>query len=73
MKPKWHEGVPYYPFSVRYRTKGGKRKSLTIWSPGEPWVRDEIARYFEEHVGVENITPRSVSYRLKKPRARSSR
>lgn len=38
------EGVPYYPFEVRFRLADGRRRRWVRWSPGYPWVRGEITR-----------------------------
>jgi hypothetical protein len=29
------EGVPYYPFRVRYRDATGKRHTATVYAPGD--------------------------------------
>lgn len=38
------EGVPYYRFAVRFRTKEGQRIRWLRWSPGPPWLFEEIDR-----------------------------
>ena len=67
------EGVRYYPFLVSYRLRSGKRKSFTYYSPGEPWVRSEVARLLDDEVGIENIAPGSAKISPKKTAARRSR
>jgi len=57
------EGVPWRRFRIRYRLANGRRRSMTRWSPGFPWVRTEIARELDERFGIENIAPRSVTIR----------
>lgn len=57
------EGVPWRKYRVRYRMSNGRRRSMTRWSPGFPWVRMEIARELDETIGIENIAPRSVTIR----------
>lgn len=58
------EGVPYYRYTVRFRLQG-KRRSQTLvhWSPGDPWIRSEIARGLADRFGESAIVPRSVTYR----------
>lgn len=41
------EGVPWYRFSVRFRTVDGRRVRWMRWSPGAPWVYSEIERELE--------------------------
>lgn len=63
MPTKYIEGVPYYSYLVRYRTTDGKRRRLTFWSPGEPWIRTELGRTLDAMHGIETIVPGSVTYR----------
>jgi hypothetical protein len=37
------EGVAYTRFRVRWR-EAGQRRQLTLWSPGRPWLEEEVAR-----------------------------
>jgi hypothetical protein len=37
---------------------------MVRWSPGPPWVRDEVGRELVERFGVEGIKAGSVSIRL---------
>jgi hypothetical protein len=55
------EGVPYYPFIVTFRTTDGKRHKLTHWSPGYPWVRQEVARGLDDRFGISEIVPGSCA------------
>ena len=55
------EGVPYYRFRVRYTLTDGKRRSMVRWSPGLPWVREEIARELLERFTLDGIKPGSVT------------
>lgn len=55
------EGVPYYRFVVRYTLRTGQRRRMVRWSPGFPWVREEIARELVERFGIEAIKPGSVT------------
>jgi hypothetical protein len=57
------EGVTWYKYTVRYRLKGERRRrSLTTWSPGEPWIRTELGRLLDEKHGFDNIEIGSVTY-----------
>lgn len=57
------EGVTWYKYTVRYKLKGERRsRSLTTWSPGEPWIRTELGRLLDEKYGIDNIEPGSVTY-----------
>ena len=60
MRTRIIEGVPYRPFLVRY-TANGKRRRMVRWSPGLPWVREEICRELSARFGVEAIKPGSVA------------
>lgn len=57
------EGVPYHRFVVRYTLADGRRRRMIRWSPGFPWVREEIARELLDSVGLEGIKPGSVTIR----------
>ncbi len=57
------EGVRYYPFRVRYTLADGRRRRMTRWSPGFPWVREEIARELDDRFGIDGIAPGSVTIR----------
>jgi hypothetical protein len=64
MKTLCIEGVPYHRYRVRYRLANGKRRTMIRWSPGAPWVFDEIGRELIERYGADGIAPRSVLIRL---------
>lgn len=55
------EGVTYRPFLVRYTLASGARRRMVRWSPGEPWVYDEVGRELLERFGLEGIKPNSVT------------
>ena len=57
------EGVDYYPFLVRFTLTNGTRRRIVRWSPGHPWVRDEVARELDERYGLEGIKPGTVTIR----------
>ena len=61
------ENVPYYKFRIRYRLATGERRTMVRWSPGFPWVRDEIGRELVERFGLEGIAPGSVTIAEVKP------
>lgn len=61
------EHVPYYRFRVRYTLADGKRRTMVRWSPGFPWVREEIARELVERFGLDGIAPGSVTIRSAEP------
>jgi hypothetical protein len=42
------EGVPYSRFRVEFRDTTGKRHRLTHWSPGHPWLVEEIRRLLSD-------------------------
>lgn len=46
---KFIEGVPYTPFLLRFRGADGKPKRRVLWSPGLPWLREEVSRYLIAH------------------------
>jgi len=61
MKTKLIEGVPYHRHVVRYTTADGKRRRMVRWSPGRPWVYDEVGRELLDRFGADGIKPRSVT------------
>lgn len=61
---RYIEGVPYDRYVVRYTLADGTRRRMVRWSPGEPWIRDEIGRELVERFGVDGIKPGSVTIRL---------
>lgn len=63
MKALLIEGVPYHRFRVRYRLASGQRRTMLRWSPGYPWVREEIARELVERFGLDGIKAGSVTIR----------
>jgi hypothetical protein len=66
---RYIENVPYYRFHVRYTLANGKRRRMTRWSPGFPWVRDEIARELVERFSLDGIKPGSVTIESAEPQA----
>ena len=63
MKIKLIENVAYRRFVVRFRLADGTRRRIFRWSPGFPWVRDEVGQELVDRFGVEGIAPRSVTIR----------
>lgn len=57
------ENVPYYRFRARYTLATGQRRSMVRWSPGFPWVRDEIGRELMDRFGLDGIKAGSVTIR----------
>jgi hypothetical protein len=55
------EGVPYHRYVIRYTLVDGKRRRMARWSPGFPWIREEIARELDARFGLESIKPGSVT------------
>lgn len=55
------EGVPYERFVVRYTLTSGQRRRMVRWSPGLPWIREEVARELCARFGLESIKPGSVT------------
>lgn len=55
------EGVPYTRFVVRYRLATGERRRMVRWSPGYPWIREEVARELISRHDLEGIEPGSVT------------
>lgn len=78
MKMLLIEGVRYHPFVVRYTLADGRRRRMTRWSPGFPWVRDEVGRELLDRFELDGIRAGSVSIRPAvnaptRPRKRSLR
>lgn len=57
------EGVSYTRFMARYTLSDGRRLKMVRWSPGWPWVRDEIGRELVARFGLEGIKAGSVTLR----------
>jgi hypothetical protein len=57
------EGVPYHRFVVRFTLANGRRRRRFYWSPGLPWVRDEVGRSLVDEFGLEGIKPHSCTIR----------
>lgn len=49
------EGVPYHRFVVHFTLADGRRRRLVRWSPGHPWVREEVGRELLDTHGLEGI------------------
>ena len=48
MKERVVEGVAYRKYRVAFRLTDGKRRAWVRWSPGWPWIQDELAREFQD-------------------------
>jgi hypothetical protein len=57
------EGVPYHRHVVRFRLADGRRRRLVRWSPGAPWVYDEVGRELLERYGANGVRERSCTIR----------
>jgi hypothetical protein len=55
------EGVPYHRFRVRFQLADGRRRSWVRWSPGSPWVYEEVGRELADRFGLEGIKPHSCT------------
>lgn len=53
--PRFVEGVPYYRHRVRFTLADGRRRSWVRWSPGYPWIREEVARELHDTFGPNGI------------------
>lgn len=62
---RFYEGVPYRPYLVTFRTIDGKRHRWTRWSPGFPWVYDEVGRELVDRFDEGGIKPRSCTILVK--------
>lgn len=57
------ENVPYHRFVVTFRLVDGRRRRWFRWSPGWPWVYEEVARELLETFGATGLWPRSCRIR----------
>lgn len=55
------EGVPYTRYVIRYTLASGKRRRMTRWSPGYPWIREDVARELLSRYDLADIKPGSVT------------
>ena len=53
------EGVPYRRFRVTFCMSDGRRRRWVRWSPGFPWITDEVCRELVETIGADNVKPHS--------------
>lgn len=44
LQERVYEGVPYRRYAVSFQTTAGKRVRVHVWSPGQPWLREEVSR-----------------------------
>ncbi len=58
MKQVFIEGVQYFPFLVKFTLADGRRRVWTRWSPGRPWVSEEVSRELNDRF-TERELPRS--------------
>lgn len=66
------EHVRYERFVVRFTLADGRRRRIVRWSPGPPWVRDEVGRELLDTYGLEGIKPKSCTI-THEPRGRHYR
>ncbi len=57
------EGVPYFPHVVRFRLADGRRRRWVRYSPGYPWVREEVGRELMARFGAEGVRAHSCTIR----------
>lgn len=58
------EGVEYHRYLVRFSVRANGRwlrRRLVHWSPGYPWIMEEVARGLGALYGLDNIKPQSVT------------
>lgn len=55
------EGVDWWRHVIYYTLSDGRRRRMIRYSPGRPWVLDEVARELVDRFGVEGIKPGSVT------------
>lgn len=56
------EGVPYQRFVVSFKLADGRRRRWVRWSPGWPWIGDEVARELEHRFEDDELPPGSNIY-----------
>jgi len=65
MKTTLHiEGVEYVRHVVRFRLLDGRTRRWIRYSPGLPWIREEVGREIAERIGIESVVPGSCSIRI---------
>jgi len=52
LQERTYEGVPYRRYSVRFKTVSGKRVRVYFWSPGPPWIGEEVTRMLNDRGDV---------------------
>jgi len=55
------EGVPYRRHLVRFTLDDGRRRRMVRWSPGYPWIREDVARELVDRFGYDSIRPGSIT------------
>lgn len=64
MTVKVIEGVPYHRYVVKFQLADGRRRRWVRWSPGEPWIREELVREFEARFDLNELAPNTCTYEL---------
>lgn len=44
MTPRIYEGVPYYPYRVRFKLADGRRRSWVRWAPNWQYMWESLNR-----------------------------
>lgn len=52
---RYVEGVPYYRHRVRFQLADGRRRVWVRWSPGYPWIREEVGRELADRFGLDGV------------------
>lgn len=53
------EGVRYHQFRVTFRLTTGQRRRWVRWSPGQPWVYEEVGRELFDRFGINGVKAHS--------------
>lgn len=57
------EGVPYFRYRIQFKLADGRRRSWVRWSPGPPWVYEEVGRELSSRFGHEGVLFQSCTVR----------
>jgi hypothetical protein len=63
LRTRTYQGVSYSAFRVRFKLTTGDIKRWIRWSPGFPWIVEEITREIQDRFESGDILPRSLTIR----------
>lgn len=63
MNTRIYEGVPYYPYRVRFKLADGRRRSWVRWAPARYYMIEAVCRELEATFGADGVKAFSCTVR----------